>query len=52
MLVLTRTPGQIIVIKMPDGREVRVKLANIEGQSRVRLGIAAPREMKIVRDPA
>lgn len=44
MLVLTRRPGQ--TIRIGDGIEVRV--VRIEGD-RVVLGVAAPREVTIVR---
>jgi carbon storage regulator len=44
MLVLTRRPGQALSI----GPEIEVQVVRIEGD-RVVLGIAAPREIAVVR---
>ncbi|MGL4460851.1 MAG: carbon storage regulator [Planctomycetia bacterium] len=45
MLVLTRKPGQELII----GGNIRVKVLSVSG-GRIRLGIAAPPEVDIVRD--
>jgi carbon storage regulator len=45
MLVLTRKPGQSIVI----GHGVEVKVLSVAGE-KVRLGITAPRDVSIFRD--
>jgi carbon storage regulator len=45
MLILTRRPNQALLI----GSEVTVTVLEINGD-RVRLGIAAPREIPILRD--
>jgi carbon storage regulator len=45
MLVLTRKPGQSIMI----GEGVEVQVLSVAGE-KVRLGIAAPRDVSIFRD--
>ncbi|MDQ3331744.1 MAG: carbon storage regulator [Planctomycetota bacterium] len=45
MLVLTRKPGESILI----GSDVRVRVLRAKG-SRVRLGIEAPADVRIVRE--
>jgi carbon storage regulator len=45
MLILTRRPNQAVMI----GNEVTVTILEIDGQ-RVRLGIAAPGDIPILRD--
>jgi carbon storage regulator len=45
MLTLTRRPSQIVRI----GRDVQVMVLDIEGDL-VRLGVTAPRDVKIRRD--
>jgi carbon storage regulator len=44
MLVLTRRPGQSILV----GEDVELVVVRIEGD-RVVLGIAAPREVRVIR---
>jgi carbon storage regulator len=44
MLVLTRRPRQVVMV----GRDVQIMVLDIAGD-RVRLGITAPRELKVVR---
>ncbi|MDP9009974.1 MAG: carbon storage regulator [Pseudomonadota bacterium] len=44
MLVLTRRPRQVVMI----GRDVQIMVLDIAGD-RVRLGITAPRELKVRR---
>jgi carbon storage regulator CsrA len=48
MLVLTRKPGEIVDMLLPDGTVIQVIICDAEG-SRVRLGIAAPGNVRIVR---
>jgi carbon storage regulator len=44
MLVLTRRPRQVVMI----GSDVQIMVLDIDG-GRVRLGITAPRELKVRR---
>jgi carbon storage regulator len=44
MLILTRRPRQVVMI----GRDVQIMVLEIAG-NRVRLGITAPRELRVVR---
>ena len=44
MLILSRTPGEVIVI----GADVRVTVLGVKG-NRVRIGIDAPREVAVDR---
>jgi carbon storage regulator len=45
MLILTRRPNEAVMI----GNEVTVTILEVDGH-RVRLGIAAPRDIPILRD--
>lgn len=44
MLILTRRPRQVVLI----GQEVQIMVIDVAG-NRVRLGITAPRELKVQR---
>lgn len=44
MLILTRKKGESVLI----GKDVMVKILEVEGD-RVRIGISAPNEMKVLR---
>ena len=44
MLILTRRPGESILI----GDDIEVTIARIDG-NQVRIGVEAPRDVKIVR---
>ena len=44
MLILTRRPREVVMV----GRDVQIMVLDIAGD-RVRLGITAPRELKVVR---
>jgi carbon storage regulator len=44
MLVLTRRPREVVMV----GRDVQITVIDIVG-NRVRLGITAPRELKVLR---
>jgi carbon storage regulator len=48
MLVLTRKPGETIVLKLPTGEVVQVVVINID-HSRVRVGVEAPKDVVILR---
>jgi carbon storage regulator len=47
MLILTRRPLQVVMV----GREIQIMVLDIAGD-RVRLGITAPRELKVQRQEA
>lgn len=44
MLILTRKPGEVIVV----GDNVEIKVLEVS-ESRVKLGIEAPRDVKVLR---
>ncbi len=44
MLILTRRPRQVVMV----GRDVQIMVLEIAG-NRVRLGITAPRELRVIR---
>lgn len=45
MLILTRRPGEVIVI----GEDVRITIMGVQG-NQVRLGIAAPKSVAVDRE--
>jgi carbon storage regulator CsrA len=45
--VLTRHPGEQIILTLPDGRQVEILV--IDSHGKVRLGINAPRDVRINR---
>jgi carbon storage regulator len=47
MLILTRRPNQVVLV----GHEIQIMVLDITG-NRVRLGITAPRELKVQRQEA
>jgi carbon storage regulator len=47
MLILTRRPREVVMV----GRDVQIMVLEIAGD-RVRLGITAPRELKVLRQEA
>jgi len=44
MLILTRRPRQVVIV----GRDVQIMVLDVAG-NRVRLGITAPRELRLLR---
>ena len=44
MLVLNRTPGQVVTI----GDDIRITIVSVNGKN-VRVGIEAPREVTVLR---
>jgi carbon storage regulator len=44
MLILTRRPRQVVMV----GRDVQIIVLDVAG-NRVRLGITAPRELRVLR---
>lgn len=49
MLILGRTPGQKIVIKLEDGRKLFIIMRDISG-NQAKIGIEAPKTINIVRE--
>ena len=49
MLILTRRPGESIIIELPTGERVQVTVLRAKG-SQVRIGTAAPDDIAIVRE--
>jgi carbon storage regulator len=49
MLVLTRRPGEILIIELPTGEQVEVTVLSAKG-NQVRLGLDAPAEIQILRE--
>lgn len=49
MLVLSRECDEQIVMRCPDGTEIRVEVCDIRSNSKVRLGIHAPDGVEIHR---
>ena len=48
MLILTRRPGETLIIETPDGERITVTVLDVKG-SQVRIGTDAPADMAIVR---
>lgn len=48
MLVLSRRPGEVLVMKLKDGREVEVIVTKVKG-NRVTIGVQAPLDVKVRR---
>lgn len=50
MLVLSRRPGERIVLKLPNGEQIELLVADVHRQRKVvRIGIDAPRDVEIYR---
>jgi carbon storage regulator len=49
MLVVTRRPGESVVIELPTGERIEVVVLGIKG-NQVRLGTDAPKHMPVVRE--
>jgi len=49
MLVITRRPGESLIIELPTGEQIKITiLTNTSNQARI--GMDAPADMKIVRE--
>ena len=46
MLLLTRLPGQVITI----GDDIKITIVRVNGRDKVRVGIDAPKNVKILRE--
>jgi carbon storage regulator len=49
MLILTRRPGESIIIELPTGEQITVTVLGAKG-SQVRIGTDAPAEYTILRE--
>ena len=49
MLILTRRPGETLIIELPSGERIEVTVLDIKGKQ-VRIGTQAPDEIAIVRE--
>jgi carbon storage regulator len=49
MLILTRRPGESLIIETPTGERIEVTVLGVKGQQ-VRIGTDAPDEISIVRE--
>jgi carbon storage regulator CsrA len=52
MLVLSRKIGECVVIELPGGEKVAIKLIDFKGGSQARLGFEAPASVQISRQEA
>lgn len=50
MLVLERKKGESIVLDLGDGKKITVKVCEIQGYYKTRIGIEAPRDIEIMRE--
>jgi carbon storage regulator len=49
MLILTRRPGETLIIELPNGKQIDVTVLEVKG-NQVRLGTDAPDDIAIVRE--
>ncbi|MFC1772610.1 carbon storage regulator [Pseudomonadota bacterium] len=49
MLVVTRRPGESLVIELPTGEQIKVTILALKG-NQVRIGTDAPPEVTILRE--
>jgi len=49
MLVVTRRPGETLIIETPAGEQITVTVLEVKG-NQVRIGTDAPADIAIVRD--
>jgi len=49
MLILTRRPGETLIIELPTGERIEVTVLGIKG-NQIRIGTDAPDEISIVRE--
>ena len=49
MLILTRRPGETLIIALPTGEQIEVTVMGIKG-NQVRIGTDAPDDILIVRE--
>jgi len=49
MLVLTRCPGESLIIELPTGKRIEVTVLEVKG-NQIRIGTNAPDDIAIVRE--
>ena len=49
MLILTRRPGEILIIETPAGERIEVTVLEVKG-NQVKIGTDAPNDIAIVRE--
>ena len=49
MLILTRRPGESVIIEPPAGERIQVTVLGVKG-NQVRIGTEAPDDIQIMRD--
>ncbi len=49
MLILTRRPGESIIIELPTGQQIEVTVLGIKG-NQVRIGTEAPKDIAVHRE--
>ncbi len=49
MLILTRRPGETIIIELPTGQQIQVVVLGVKG-NQVRIGTEAPKEIAVHRE--
>ena len=49
MLILTRRPGETLIIETPAGEQIKVTVLQVKG-SQVRIGTQAPADISVVRE--
>ncbi|MEN8802733.1 MAG: carbon storage regulator [Thiogranum sp.] len=49
MLILTRRPGETLIIELPTGEQVQVTVLGIKG-NQIKIGTDAPDDIAIVRE--
>ena len=49
MLILTRRPGETIIIETPTGEKITVAVLGVKG-NQIRIGMDAPKDVTILRE--
>jgi len=49
MLILTRRPGESLIIELPTGEQIKVTVLEVKG-NQIRIGTDAPDDIAIVRE--
>lgn len=49
MLVLSRKPSEAVIVKMPDGREMKFTIIKID-RNKARIGFEAPADVYLFRE--
>jgi carbon storage regulator len=49
ILILTRRPGETIIIELPTGEQIQVAVLGVKG-NQVRIGTQAPDDIQIMRE--